>query len=157
MDRGREGASRLTEDYERIAVAIGEARLSLSEGGIPIGAALFRGPDLLGGGHNRRVQLRNPILHGEMDCLQNVGRVGTYAGTTMYSTLMPCYMCAGTIVQFRVPRVVVGESLTFPGGRDFMQAHGVEVVDLEMQECAEMLHGFIAANQELWAEDIGEL
>jgi cytosine/creatinine deaminase len=140
-----------------MAVAIGEARVSLSEGGIPIGAALFRGPDLLGKGYNRRVQLRNPILHGEMDCLQNVGRVGSYAGTTMYSTLMPCHMCAGTIVQFRVPRVVVGESLTFPGVRDLMEAHGVEVVDLEMQECAEMLQRFIAANPELWAEDIGEL
>jgi cytosine deaminase len=144
-------------DYERIAVAIDQARVSLSEGGIPIGAALFRGPDLLGTGYNRRVQLRNPILHGEMDCLQNVGRLGTYRGTTIYSTLMPCYMCAGTIVQFRVPRVVVGESLTFPGGREFMEAHGVEVVDLEMPECVEMLQGFIAANPELWAEDIGEL
>jgi cytosine/creatinine deaminase len=144
-------------DYERMAVALGQARLSLGEGGIPIGAALFRGPDLLGAGYNRRAQLRNPILHGEMDCLQNVGRLGTYRGTTIYSTLMPCYMCAGTIVQFRVPRVVAGESRTFPGAREFMEAHGVEVVDLEMQECAQMLQGFIAANRELWAEDIGEL
>lgn len=118
---------------------------------------MFRGPDLLGRGHNRRVQSLNPILHGEMDCLQNVGRLGTYRGTTIYSTLMPCYMCAGTIVQFRVPRVVAGESFTFPGGREFMEAHGVEVVDLEMQECTQMLQGFIADNAELWAEDIGEL
>ncbi len=131
--------------------------MSLDEGGIPIGAALFRGADLLGAGHNRRAQLRNPILHGEMDCLQNVGRLGTYRGTTMYSTLMPCYMCSGTMVQFKVPRVVVGESLTFPGGRGFMEAHGIEVVDLEMDECAQMLQGFIAANPDLWAEDIGEL
>jgi len=144
-------------DYERMAVAIDQARVSLSEGGIPIGAALFRGPDLLGRGYNRRAQLRNPILHGEMDCLQNVGRVGTYRGTTMYSTLMPCYMCAGTIVQFRVPRVVAGESLTFAGAREFMEEHAVEVVDLEMQECVQMLQGFIAANPGLWAEDIGEL
>ncbi|HUC14369.1 MAG TPA: nucleoside deaminase [Acidimicrobiales bacterium] len=144
-------------DYECMAVAVGQARVSLSEGGIPIGAALFKGPDLLGRGYNRRAQLRNPILHGEMDCLQNAGRVGSYRGTTMYSTLMPCYMCAGTIVQFRVPRVVVGESLTFPGGREFMEEHGVEVVDLEMQECAQMLQGFIAGNPGLWAEDIGEL
>lgn len=144
-------------DYERMAVAVEQARVSLSEGGIPIGAALFRGPDLLGAGYNRRVQLQNPILHGEMDCLQNVGRLGSYKGTTIYSTLMPCYMCAGTIVQFRVPRVVVGESLTFPGGREFMERHGVEVVDLEMQQCAQMLQGFISANPGLWAEDIGEL
>jgi cytosine/creatinine deaminase len=140
-----------------MAVAVEQAQLSLSEGGIPIGAALFRGPGLLGAGHNRRAQLRNPILHGEMDCLQNVGRLGTYRGTTMYSTLMPCYMCAGTMVQFRVPRVVVGESLTFPGGHEFMEAHGIEVVDLEMDECAQMLQGFITANPDLWAEDIGEL
>jgi cytosine deaminase len=140
-----------------MAVAIDEARLSLSEGGVPVGAALFRGTDLLGKGHNRRVQLGNPILHGETDCLQNVGRIGSYKGTTIYSTLMPCFMCSGTIVQFRVPRVVVGEALSFPGGRDFMEAHGVEVVDLELQECAEIMQGFIAANPQLWAEDIGEL
>jgi cytosine deaminase len=140
-----------------MAVAIDEARLSLSDGGVPVGAALFRGTDLLGKGHNRRVQLGNPILHGETDCLQNVGRIGSYKGTTIYSTLMPCFMCSGTIVQFRVPRVVVGEALSFPGGRDFMEAHGVEVVDLELQECAEIMQGFIAANPQLWAEDIGEL
>ena len=144
-------------DVQCMAVAIDEARLSLSEGGVPVGAALFRGTDLLGKGHNRRVQLGNPILHGETDCLQNVGRIGSYKGTTIYSTLMPCFMCSGTIVQFRVPRVVVGEALSFPGGRDFMQAHGVEVVDLELQECAEIMQGFIAANPQLWAEDIGEL
>jgi cytosine/creatinine deaminase len=144
-------------DVQCMAVAIDEARLSLSEGGVPVGAALFRGTDLLGKGHNRRVQLGNPILHGETDCLQNVGRIGSYKGTTIYSTLMPCFMCSGTIVQFRVPRVVVGEALSFPGGRDFMEAHGVEVVDLELQECAEIMQGFIAANPQLWAEDIGEL
>jgi cytosine deaminase len=92
-----------------------------------------------------------------MDCLQNVGRVGSYRNTTIYSTLMPCYMCAGTIVQFRIPRVVAGESETFPGGRQFMESHGVEVVDLAMSECVHMMRDFIAANTELWAEDIGEL
>jgi cytosine/creatinine deaminase len=140
-----------------MATAVEEARLSLSEGGVPVGAALYRGAQLLGRGHNRRVQLGNPILHGETDCLQNVGRIGSYKGTTMYSTLMPCYMCSGTIVQFRIMRVVVGEALSFPGGRQFMEAHGVEVVDLEMQECAQMMQAFIEANPELWAEDIGEL
>jgi creatinine deaminase len=110
-----------------------------------------------GRGHNRRVQLGNPILHGETDCLQNVGRIGSFKGTTMYSTLMPCYMCSGTIVQFRIMRVVVGEALSFPGGRQFMEAHGVEVVDLEMPECSQMMQAFIEANPELWAEDIGEL
>ena len=145
------------QDYHNLAVAIDEARLSLSEGGIPIGAALFRGADLLGKGHNRRVQLGNPILHGETDCLQNVGRIGSYKGTTIYSTLMPCYMCSGTIVQFRIPRVVVGEAGSFPGGAGFMADHGVEVVDLNVPECAEMMESFIAANPQLWAEDIGEL
>jgi creatinine deaminase len=145
------------QDHRKMGTAVEEARLSLSEGGIPIGAALYRGAEMLGRGRNRRVQLGNPILHGETDCLQNVGRIGSYKGTTMYSTLMPCYMCSGTIVQFRIMRVVVGEALSFPGGRQFMEAHGVEVVDLEMQECAEMMQAFIEANPELWAEDIGEL
>jgi len=144
-------------DRQKMEVALEEARLSLSEGGIPIGAALWRGEELLGRGHNRRVQLGNPILHGETDCLQNVGRIGSYRGTTIYSTLMPCYMCSGTIVQFRIMRVVVGEAKSFPGGREFMEAHGVEVVDLEIAECAEMMQGFIEANRRLWAEDIGEL
>jgi cytosine deaminase len=145
------------QDHHNMGTAVEEARLSLSEGGIPIGAALYRGAEMLGRGRNRRVQLGNPILHGETDCLQNVGRIGSYKGTTMYSTLMPCYMCSGTIVQFRIMRVVVGEALSFPGGRQFMEAHGVEVVDLEMPECAQMMQAFIEANPELWAEDIGEL
>lgn len=140
-----------------MAIAIEEARASLNEGGIPIGAALCRGAQVLGRGHNQRVQLGNPILHGETDCLQNVGRIGSYKGTTMYSTLMPCYMCSGTIVQFRIMRVVVGEAMSFPGGRELMEAHGVDVVDLRMDECAQMMQSFIAANADLWAEDIGEL
>ena len=147
----------LAHDIVRLGPALEQARLSLSRGGIPIGAALYRGDDLLGVGHNQRVQLDNPILHGEMDCLQNIGRLRSYRGTTIYSTLMPCYMCSGTIVQFRIPRVVVGEAQSFPGGRDLMELHGVEVVDLARPECAEMMQGFIRDNPELWAEDIGEL
>ena len=148
---------RQSDDYRNMASAVEEARLSLREGGIPIGAALYRGTELLGRGHNRRVQLNNPILHGETDCLQNVGRIGSYRGTTMYSTLMPCYMCSGTIVQFRITRVVVGDAISFPGARDFMEAHGVEVVDLGVEDCAQMMRAFINANPELWAEDIGGL
>lgn len=144
-------------DYRNMAIALEEARLSLREGGIPIGAALCRGEKLVGRGHNRRVQLGNPVLHGEMDCLQNAGRLGSYKGLTMYSTLMPCYMCAGTIVQFRITRVVVGESASFAGARDLMEAHGVEVVDLGMPECSQIMQSFIDANPVLWAEDIGEL
>ncbi|MGH9104511.1 MAG: nucleoside deaminase [Acidimicrobiales bacterium] len=145
------------EDRRNMSLALEQARLSFSEGGIPIGAVLSRGPELLGKGRNRRVQLANPVLHAEIDCLQNVGRVGSYKGTTLYSTLMPCYMCSGTVVQFRITRVAVGDTISFTGGRELMQAHGVEVVDLAVGECAEILAKFIEAKPVLWAEDIGEL
>lgn len=136
--------------------AIDEARKGLAEGGIPIGSVLVKDGNLVASGHNKRVQESNPILHGEMDCLNNAGRIGSYRNTVMYSTLMPCYMCAGTIVQFKVPKVVVGESRTFPGARRFMEEHGVEVVDLDLPECVAMMEAFIAAKPELWNEDIGE-
>lgn len=137
--------------------AIEEAQLGLSEGGIPIGSVLIRDGKILARGHNKRVQEDNPILHGEMDCLFNAGRVGSYTDTVIYSTLMPCYMCAGTIVQFNIPKVIVGESRTFPGAREFMESHGVEVIDLDLSECVGMMETFIAEKPELWHEDIGEL
>ena len=151
--------SRITKnDLDNMQLAIRQALLSQGSGGIPIGAVLARHDGtVLGVGHNQRVQLGNPVLHGETDCLQNAGRVGSYRNTTMYSTLMPCYMCAGTIVQFKIPRVVVGEATTFPGAREFMEQHGVEVIDLEMTDCATMMEQFVQDNPELWAEDIGEL
>ncbi len=136
--------------------AIDEARKGLAEGGIPIGSVLVKDGKLIADGRNNRVQEKNPILHGEMDCLNNAGRIGSYKGTVIYSTLMPCYMCAGTIVQFKVPKVIVGESRTFPGARKFMEEHGVEVIDLDLPECVRMMHDFIAAKPELWNEDIGE-
>ena len=138
-------------------LAIDQAQKSLSEGGIPIGSVLVKNDELVAAGHNKRVQEKNPILHGEMDCLNNAGRVGSYRGTTIYSTLMPCYMCAGTIVQFKIKKVIVGESQTFSGAREFMESHGVEVVDLNLSECVEMMEDFIEHNSELWNEDIGEL
>jgi cytosine deaminase len=138
-------------------IAIDEARKGLSEGGIPIGSVLVKDGKLIASGHNKRVQESNPILHGEMDCLNNAGRIGSYKGTAIYSTLMPCYMCAGTIVQFGIKKVIVGESVTFKGARDFMESHGVEVVDLQNQECIEMMQNFITNNPKLWFEDIGEL
>jgi cytosine/creatinine deaminase len=141
---------------EFMKAAIDEARKGRQEGGIPIGSVLVRDGRLIARGHNKRVQERNPILHGEMDCLNNAGRIGSYRNTTIYSTLMPCYMCAGTIVQFKIPRVVVGESRTFAGAREFMEQHGVEVVDLDLPECVEMMEEFIAEEPELWNEDIGE-
>ena len=137
--------------------AIAQAKKSLYEGGIPIGSVLVKNGSLVATGHNKRVQEKNPILHGEMDCLNNAGRVGSYKGATIYSTLMPCYMCAGTIVQFKIPKVIVGESRTFPGAKDFMESHGVEVIDLDLPECIDMMEKFIAEKPELWNEDIGEL
>lgn len=137
--------------------AINQAQKSLSEGGIPIGSALIKNGELVASGHNKRVQENNPILHGEMDCLNNAGRVGSFRNTVIYSTLMPCYMCAGTIVQFKIPKVIVGESRTFPGAREFMEQHGVEVIDLDLPECVDMMNRFIAEKPALWHEDIGEL
>lgn len=139
-----------------MAAAIQQALKSLGEGGIPIGSVLVKDGQILARGHNKRVQEQNPILHGEMDCLNNAGRVGSYQGTVIYSTLMPCYMCAGTIVQFKIPRVVVGESVNFKGAREFMEQHGVEVVDLHDIQCIEMMQEFIKKNPALWNEDIGE-
>lgn len=137
--------------------AIAQARKSLNEGGIPIGSALIKNGKLVASGHNKRVQEDNPILHGEMDCLNNAGRVGSFRDTVIYSTLMPCYMCAGTIVQFKIPKVIVGESRTFAGARAFMEEHGVEVIDLDLSECVDMMNRFIAEKPTLWNEDIGEL
>jgi cytosine deaminase len=138
-------------------MAIEEARQGLREGGIPIGSVLVRDGVVVASGHNKRVQEDNPILHGEMDCLLNAGRIGSYRNTVIYSTLMPCYMCAGTIVQFKIPRVIVGESRTFSGAREFMESHGVEVLDLDLPECREMMEDFIREKPTLWNEDIMEL
>lgn len=136
--------------------AIDEALAGRAEGGIPIGSVLVRAGGIVARGRNKRVQEGDPILHGEMDCLHNAGRIGTYRDTVIYSTLMPCYMCAGTIVQFKIPKVVVGESRTFSGAKAFMEQHGVEVIDLDLDECVAMMEAFIAAEPGLWNEDIGE-
>lgn len=140
-----------------MAEAIRQAKKSLSEGGIPIGSVLVKNGEIIAVGHNKRVQEKNPILHGEMDCLNNAGRVGSYKDCTIYSTLMPCYMCGGTIVQFNIPKVVVGENKTFEGSKEFMESHGVEVVNLQLPECVEMMQQFIKERPDLWWEDIGEL
>lgn len=136
--------------------AIAQARKGLSAGGLPIGSVLVKDGKVIGRGHNQRVQKGDPMAHAEIDCLQNAGRVGSYAGMTLYSTLMPCYLCSGAVVQFNIKRVLVGESRNFPGGPEFMRAHGVEVVDLDDQECVEMMRDFIAKNPKLWNEDIGK-
>jgi len=137
--------------------AIEQAKKSLSEGGIPIGSVLVKSNKLISKGHNKRVQENNPILHGEMDCLNNAGRIGSFKNTVIYSTLMPCYMCAGTIVQFKIPKVIVGESKSFSGAKDFMIQHGVEIIDLNLPECIEMMNEFIQKRPDIWYEDIGEL
>jgi cytosine deaminase len=144
-------------DAEMLAVAIEEARAGLAEGGIPIGAALFtREGELLGRGHNRRVQEDDPSVHGETDAFRRAGRQRSYRDTVMVTTLAPCWYCSGLVRQFGIGKVVVGESVNFAGGVDWLREAGVEVVDLGSQECIEMLGGFIAAHPELWNEDIGE-
>lgn len=142
---------------EFMQAAIDEARLGRSQGGIPIGSVLIRDGKIIGRGHNKRVQEDSAIKHGEMDCLTNAGRQHSYRDTIIYTTLMPCYMCAGTIVQFKIPKVMVGESRTFGESRAFLESHGVEVVDLDLQECVSMMDEFIAAEPMLWNEDIMEL
>lgn len=142
-------------DFMREAIA--EAKKGLAAGGIPIGSVLVKDGKIIGRGHNQRVQQKNPILHAEIDCLQNAGRIGSYKDTVLYSTLMPCFLCSGAAVQFAIPKVIVGESLTFPGAPDFMRSQGIEVTDLALEECADMMRKFIAENPRLWNEDIGEL
>ena len=136
--------------------AIDEARKGLAAGGIPIGSVLVRNGEIIGRGHNQRVQKGDPMAHAEIDCMQNAGRIGSYANTVLYSTLMPCYLCSGAAVQFKVPKVIVGESRTFPGAPEFMRSHGIEVVDLDLTECVAMMEAFIRDKPELWNEDIGE-
>ena len=137
--------------------AIEEARKGRSEGGIPIGSVLVRNNVILGRGHNRRVQEGDPVIHAEIDCLRNAGRIGTYRDAVLYSTLMPCYLCAGTAVQFGIKKVIAGESRNFTGARAFMEEHSIEVIDLDLEECVTMMQEFIAQNPRLWNEDIGEL
>ena len=137
--------------------AIEEAIKGLDSGGIPIGSVLIKENKIIGRGHNQRVQKKDPILHAEIDCLRNAGRIGTYRGTTLYSTLCPCYLCAGAVVQFGIKKVIVGESETFPGATEFMESHGVEVINLDLDECKNLMKEFIQKNPELWNEDIGQL
>ena len=140
-----------------LQVAIAEARQGLAEGGIPIGAALFDGQGrLLGRGRNRRVQQGDPSVHGETDAFRNAGRQRSYRDTIMVTTLAPCWYCSGLVRQFRLRTVVVGEAVNFAGGIDWLREHGVEVIDLNSQECIAMLAHYIAANPQVWNEDIGE-
>ncbi len=136
--------------------AISEAKKSLLEGGIPIGSILVRNGLIIGRGHNKRVQNNDPMAHAEIDCLRNAGRIGSYKDTILYSTLMPCYLCAGAVVQFGIRKVIVGESRNFPGAKTFMESHGIEVVDLNLSDCYQMMSEFIRKNPKLWNEDVGK-
>lgn len=145
-------------DYQRmLQVAVGEARAGLAEGGIPIGAALFtRSGELLGAGHNRRIQENDPSVHGETDAFRKAGRQRSYRDKIMVTTLAPCWYCSGLVLQFRIGMVIVGESVNFAGGVDWLREKGVEVVDLASQECIDMLAEYIREHPEVWNEDIGE-
>jgi creatinine deaminase len=138
-----------------LRLAIEEAQKGLSEGGLPIGSVLVRGDQVIARGHNRRVQDGNPMAHAEIDCLTKAGRQESYRDTVLYSTLMPCYLCSGAVIQFAIPKVIVGESVNFPGAPDLLRGQGVEVVDLQDPECTRMMADFIRQNPKLWNEDIG--
>jgi len=140
-----------------LAAAIEQARKSLDEGGIPIGSVLVHEGRIIGRGHNCRVQTGSAIDHGEMNCLRNAGRLPgrVYRSSTIYSTLSPCPMCSGAIVLYKIPRVIVGENVTFQGAEDYMRGNGVQVEIVQDPECIQMMADFIRANPELWNEDIG--
>jgi len=144
-----------TDDPFMLA-AIDEAKLGLSEGGLPIGAVLVRSETIIGRGHNRRVQRGDPMAHAEIDCLTNAGRQKTYHDTVLYSTLMPCHLCSGAVVQFGIPRVVVGEAANFPGAPDFLRANGIVVTNLNDARCIEFMSRFVREHPDLWNEDIGK-
>lgn len=142
------------DDAAMMARAYRQALASYESGGLPIGAVMVEGGRVIAEGHNQRVQRGDPTAHGEMDCLRNAGRRASYAGVTLYTTLSPCMMCAGTIVQFGIPRVVVGEDETFHGNIEFLRSHGVDVRLLDDPQCKALMRRFIAERPELWHEDI---
>ena len=143
-------------DAKFINLAYEEAKSGFDEGGCPIGSVLARGDQLVASGRNQRVQKGDPIAHGEMDALRKAGRQKTYRDTTLYTSLSPCMMCAGTIVQFGIPRVVIGENTTFGGNEEFLRKRGVEVIVADDSACVALMQKFISEKPELWAEDIAE-
>ena len=142
---------------EFMAAALEEAREGLAEGGIPIGSVLVLDGKIVGRGHNRRVQKGSATLHAEMECLENAGRLKArdYQRAVLYSTLSPCDMCSGTVLLYKIPRVIIGENKTFQGPEDYVRSRGVELVILNLEECISLMEAFIAARPELWNEDIG--
>lgn len=146
-------------DYSKfMREAIEEARKGLAEGGIPIGSVLVVDGEVFGRGHNRRVQNGSAVLHAEMDCLENAGRMSAreYARATLYSTLSPCDMCSGAVLLYGIPRVIVGENVNFQGPEDYVRSRGVDVIVINDEDCIKMMSEFIEKNPTLWNEDIGE-
>lgn len=145
-------------DWDRrfAELAFMEAKKSADNGGLPIGSVLAKGDRLIASGHNQRVQLGDPIAHGEMDCLRKAGRQASYRGMTLYTSLSPCMMCAGTIVQFKIGRVVINDTRNFGGNEDFLRQNGVEVIDLQHPDSIALMATFIRNHPALWNEDIGE-
>lgn len=141
-----------------LEMAIAEAKAGLAEGGIPIGSALLVDGEIVARGHNRRVQRGSSVLHAEMDCLENAGRLkaADYQRAVLYSTLSPCDMCSGAILLYKIPRVIVGENRTFQGPEEYLRSRGVIVEVVDNKECHQLMNEFIAANPKLWDEDIGE-
>ena len=154
MNRGKP----VLKDWQQglLNKAFEQAQKSFDEGGLPIGAALAKGEELIAVGHNRRFQDGDPIAHGEVDCFRQAGRRRDYQDLTLYTTLSPCMMCAGTIIQFGIPRVVIGEDKNFPGNADFLAERGVDVIIADDAECIALMAKLIAEKPELWAEDIAE-
>ncbi len=144
----------ISTDQQFLNEAFKEALDSYQEGGIPIGAVMVENGRIIGRGHNQRVQTNDPIAHGEMDCIRKIGRRSSYKELTLYTTLSPCMMCAGTIVQFGIPRVVVGENLSFKGNLEFLQSHGVDILLLNDLSCLDLMQKFIKGKPLLWFEDI---
>jgi len=142
-------------DQELMALALRQARVSLETGGVPVGAVLATGREVIAAGHNERVQRGDPVAHGEIACLRNAGRRSSYTDTTLYTTLSPCQMCTGAILLFQIPRVVVGEARTFAGDLDFLRGRGVEIVLLDDPACVAAMEEFQARYPEVWSEDIG--
>jgi cytosine deaminase len=150
--------AQLAIDQQFLAVAIEQARIGRDEGGVPIGGALVADGKVLGAGHNRRVQLGSAIRHGETDAMEVAGRLpaSVYRRSTMYTTLSPCDMCTGTILLYGIRRVVMGENETYVGGEDYLRSRGVEVINLDSEECKQLMRDFIRDHPEIWNEDIGE-
>jgi cytosine deaminase len=143
---------------EFMTVALEEAKKGLVEGGIPIGSVLVKDDRIIGRGHNKRIQNSSAVLHAETDCLENAGRLKAedYEKCVLYSTLSPCDMCSGAVLLYKIPRIIIGENETFKGPEEYLKSRGVEIVNLDLEECKTLMKDFIASRPELWSEDIGE-